>query len=148
MSVALGGTASSTNEPVSGISSLCPHLSGSVGLIFSPREPSEMLSYFDDFAPLSYARAGIPSSRSFTIPAGIVYSLGGEVPEDDDVPMAHSMEPTLRKWAVPTRLVEGKIELDNEYEVCKEDEILDSRQTAILKQFGVQTSEFRVRIKA
>ena len=148
MSVALGGKTDSTNEPVSGISALCPHLSGSVGLIFTPREPSEILPYFEDFAPLSYARAGTPSSRSFTITAGIIYSRGGEIPEEDDVPMAHSIEPTLRKWNVPTRLVKGKIELDNDYEVCKEGQILDSRQTALLKQFGIQTSEFRIRIKA
>lgn len=148
MSVALGRNADSTNEPVPGISSLCSHLSGFVGLIFTPREPSGMLSYFEDFAPLSYARAGTPSSRSFTIPAGIVYSRGGEIAVEEDVPMAHSMEPSLRNWGVSTRLVKGKIELDNEYEVCKEGEILDSRQTALLKQFGIQTSEFRVRIKS
>ncbi|KAL9096824.1 MAG: hypothetical protein Q9165_000788 [Trypethelium subeluteriae] len=148
MAVALGGSADSANEPVSGISSLCPHLSGSVGLVFSPREPTEILPFFEDFAPLSYARAETSSSRSFTIPAGTVYSRGGEIPVEDDVPMAHSIEPTLRKWAVPTRLVKGKIELDNDYEVCKDGDVLDSRQTALLKQFGVQTSEFRVKIKA
>ncbi|KAF2238832.1 hypothetical protein EV356DRAFT_516722 [Viridothelium virens] len=148
MAVALGGSADNANEPASGISSLCPHLSGSVGLVFSPRGPTEILPFFEDFAPLSYARAGTPSSRSFTIPAGTVYSRGGEIPIEDDVPLAHSIEPTLRKWAVPTRLVKGKIELDNGYEVCKEGDVLDSRQTALLKQFGIQTSEFRVRIKA
>lgn len=68
--------------------------------------------------------------------------------ENDDVPMSHGVEPMLRKWGVSTRLVRGKIELEAEYKVCGEGEVLDSRQTAILKQFGVQASEFRVRVKA
>lgn len=40
--------------------------------------------------------------------------------------------------------------LDGEkgYVVCKEGETLDSRQTTLLKMFGVATSEFRVDIKA
>ncbi|KAI9711755.1 MAG: mRNA turnover and ribosome assembly protein [Bogoriella megaspora] len=148
MSVALGKEPNSPNEPTPGISSLCSHLSGNVGLIFTPREPESLLPYFEDLAPMSYARAGTPSSRSFTIPAGIVYSRAGEIVAEDDVPLPHSMEPTLRKWNVPTRLVKGRIELENAYDVCKEGQVLDSRQTALLKMFGIETSEFRVRIKA
>ena len=148
MAVALGSTPSSANEPSPGISSLCPYLTGSVGLLFTLRTPDSILSYFADYAPLSYARAGVSSARSFTLPAGVVYSRGGELATEDDVPMSHGVESTLRKWGVPTRLVEGKVELEDEYRVCGEGEVLDSRQTAILKQFGVQTSEFRVRVKA
>ena len=60
-----------------------------------------------------FARAGTPASRSFTVPAGMVYSMGGEVPIEDDVPMTHSMEPELRKLNMPTTLVKGQITLDN-----------------------------------
>ena len=40
--------------------------------------------------------------------------------------------------------------LDNEegYVVCKEGETWDSRQTTLLKMFGVATSEFKIDIKA
>jgi len=75
-----------------------------------------------------------------------VYSLGGEIAEDQDVPMAHSLEPELRKLNVPTSLVKGKITLQNPYTVCKEGDILDSRQTRLLKLFGVATAEFSVQL--
>lgn len=34
------------------------------------------------------------------------------------------------------------------YQVCKAGEVLDSRQTTLLKMFGVATAEFRVALKA
>lgn len=47
---------------------------------------------------------------------------------------------------MPTTLVKGKITLENEYKVCEEGEELDSRQTRLLKLFGVATADFRVRL--
>ena len=70
------------------------------------------------------------------------------MPIEEDVPMAHSMEPNLRKLGVPTRLVKGKVELDQEYVICREGEILGSGQTTLLKAFGVATAEFRVELRA
>ncbi|MCJ1458306.1 mRNA turnover 4 [Mycoblastus sanguinarius] len=146
MAVALGLDPST--EPYPQTSLLTPHLSGSVGLLFSPRKPSTILSHFADYAPLDYARAGTVASRTFTLPAGILYSRGGEIPEEEDVPLAHSVEPNLRKLWVPTRLVKGKVELDGDFVVCREGEVLGSGQTTILKQFGVAMAEFRVGIEA
>ena len=78
----------------------------------------------------------------------MVYSCGGEIPIEDDVPVAHSQEPNIRNWGVPTRLVRGKVELDFDYIVCKEGDVLTSGQTALLKMFGVATAEFRVGVRA
>ena len=64
------------------------------------------------------------------------------------MPLAHSVEPNLRKLWVPTRLVKGKVELDGDFVVCREGEVLGSGQTTILKQFGVAMAEFRVGIEA
>ena len=76
-----------------------------------------------------------------------MYSRGGQVPVEDDVPMVHSLEPTLRnKYNIPTRIQAGKIVLDNPYLVCTEGEKLDVRQALILKQFGVAAAEFRVKV--
>ena len=64
------------------------------------------------------------------------------------MPLAHSVEPTLRKLGLPTRLVKGKVELEGEYVVCKEGEVLGSGQTTLLKMFGVATAEFVVGVRA
>ncbi|KAG9248952.1 ribosomal protein L10-domain-containing protein [Calycina marina] len=125
---------------------LSPHLHGDKGLLFTNREPSAIATYFASLAKTDYARSGTAATRTFTIPSGKVYSLGGEMTAEDDVPMAHSLEPELRKLNVPTSLVKGKITLENEYTVCREGEVLDSRQTRLLKLFGVATAEFAVQL--
>ena len=146
MAKALGTTPEEEYQPSTHL--LSKYLVGNVGLLFTNRQVSAVTEYFDGFSKTDFARAGTPASRSFTVPADIVYSLGGEVPIEDDVPMAHSLEPELRKLNVPTRLVKGKITLDNPYTVCKEGDILDSRQTRLLKLFGVATADFTVQLSA
>ncbi|MCJ1384423.1 mRNA turnover 4 [Xylographa soralifera] len=146
MAAALGRSA--TDEPAPNTSLLTPHLSGTVGLLFSPRAPAAVKAYFADFHPLDYARAGTVAARTFVLPGGVVYSRGGEIAVEEDVPLAHSIEPTLRKWGVPTRLVKGRVELEGEYVVCQEGEVLGSGQTTLLKMFGVATAEFGVELKA
>lgn len=64
------------------------------------------------------------------------------------MPLAHSIEPGLRKLGLPTRLVKGRIELDADFQVCKEGEVLGSGQTTLLKQFGIATAEFQVEVVA
>lgn len=56
------------------------------------------------------------------------------------------MEAGLRKLGCPSKLVKGKVVLDAEegWVVCREGEILGSRETGLLKMFGVQMSVFRV----
>jgi mRNA turnover protein 4 len=127
---------------------LSKFLVGNVGLLFTNREPSAIEEYFSNLAKTDFARAGTVAKQSFTVPAGIVYSLGGEIEAGQDVPMAHSLEPELRKLNMPTSLTKGKITLDNPYTVCKEGDVLDSRQTRLLKLFGVATAEFTVKLLA
>ena len=124
------------------------HLHGPIGLLLSPRSPSEILPFLSSFVQRDFARAGVSATRTFTIPAGIVYSRGGEVPVEDDVPVPHSVEVTLRKWGMPTKLEKGRVILNGDYKVCKEGQVLDSSQTALLKMFGVDMAEFKVRVVA
>ena len=146
MAVALGLTPAT--EPAANTSLLTPHMTGCVGLLFTPRDPNSILSYFSTFRPLDFARAGTIATRTFVLPSGTLYSRGGEIPAEEDVPLAHSIEPTLRKLGVPSRLVKGRIELDTDYKVCTEGEVLGSGQTTLLKMFGVATAEFGMKIKA
>jgi mRNA turnover protein 4 len=146
MAKALGTSPEDEYQPSTHL--LSKHLVGNVGLLFTNREASAVIEYFKNFSKTDFARAGTPATRSFTVPAGLVYSMGGEIPAEDDVPMAHSLEPELRKLNMPTTLTKGKISLENPYTVCKEGEILDSRQTRLLKLFGVATADFTVQLLA
>lgn len=151
MAVALGQ--SPETEAADNLHLLTPYLTGAVGLLFTSRDPSSVTEYFDNFRPMDFARAGTEATRSFSIPAGVVYSRAGEIPLSDDEPISHTVEPELRKLGIPTRLVKGKVMLEltegqDGFPVCKEGDVLDSRQTTLLKMFGVVTSEFKVALKA
>lgn len=146
MARALGTSPADSHAP--GISALSKHLTGTVGLLFTSRPPPTILQYFSTYAPLDYARANTPSTLTLTVPAGTVYSRGGQIPVDEDVPLPHSLEVGVRKLGMPTRLVKGRVELENEYTVCTEGEVLSSAQTALLKTFGVVSAEFRVEVRA
>lgn len=150
MSRALGNTPE--DATADGIHKLSPHLTGNVALLFTNRPTADITTYFENFSPVDFARAGAVASRDFVIPAGVVYATGGAVPPEHDVPLGHTIEPELRRLNVPTRMVRGKVVLGEEggegYTVCKEGQVLDSRQTRLLKLFDQCLSEFRVKILA
>lgn len=131
---------------------LTPYLAGAVGLLFTSRTTESVINYFENFRPQDFARAGTVATRSFSIPNGVVYSRAGEIPTHDDEPLSHTIEPALRKLGVPSRLIKGKVTLEltegqEGYLVCREGETLDSRQTNLMKMFGVTSSEFKVDLK-
>lgn len=157
MARALGHTPEDSHAD--NIYQLTPYLKGAVGLLFTNRDPESILAYFSDLSQVDFARAGVAATREFVIPRGVVMSTAGEVPAEFDVPMGHTIEPELRRLGVPTRMVKGKIVLeeapdaatDDEkrgYVVCRAGETLDSRQTRLLKLFSVCMSEFRIRVLA
>ncbi|OJI95916.1 hypothetical protein ASPVEDRAFT_35228 [Aspergillus versicolor CBS 583.65] len=151
MAVALGHNPET--EAAENLHLLTPYLTGAVGLLFTSRDPTSVTDYFESFRPMDFARAGTEATRSFSIPAGLVYSRAGEIPISEDEPISHTIEPELRKLGVPTRLIKGKVMLEltdgqDGFPICKEGDVLDSRQTTLLKMFGVETSEFKVDVKA
>lgn len=146
MAKALG--LSEEEEYAPGLSGLGSYLRGSVGLLCTNRGVEEVLEYFEGYVEVDFARAGVLASRTFTVPEGVVYSTGGEQAVEDDVALPHSMEATVRKWGMPTRLEKGKVLLDQEFVLCEEGKVLNSNQTALLKLFGVAMAEFKVQVLA
>ncbi|ORY63554.1 ribosomal protein L10-domain-containing protein [Pseudomassariella vexata] len=152
MSRALGRTPE--EETAENLHKLNPYVTGGVGLLMTNRQPSEVIEYLSSLSEADFARAGTVATRDFIIPSGPVYSTGGEIPAEHDVPMGHTIEPELRKLNVPTRMVKGKVVLGEEdgssegYRVCKEGEVLDSRQTRLLKLFSVCMSDFTIKVRA
>lgn len=125
------------------LSKLCTGVSG---LLFTDEVPETVKAYFTAYTKQDYSRAKSKAPMDFTIPEGIVYSRGGQIPIEEDVPMSHSLEETLRnKLKVPTKIKAGKIVLNEPYVVCTEGETLDVRKALLLKQFGVAASEFKVK---
>lgn len=146
MAKALG--AGPEDEVHPGVSGLGKFLAGDVGLLCTDRDVEAVREYFEEYSELDFARAGAQATRTFVVPAGQVFSRGGDIPAEDDVVLPHSVEVTLRKWGMPTKLDKGRIMLDSDYTLCTEGETLNSNQTALLKMFGVTMAEFKVQILA
>lgn len=124
------------------LSKLC---TGVCGLLFTNESFDTVYDYFTAYSKMDYARAKSKAPIDFIIPEGIVYSRGGQIPIEEDVPMSHSLEETLRnKLKIPTKIKAGKITINEPYVVCHKGDILDVRQALILKQFGVAASELKI----
>ncbi|CCD22543.1 ribosome assembly factor MRT4 NDAI_0A03860 [Naumovozyma dairenensis CBS 421] len=133
-------------ENLSKLAKLC---TGMTGLLFTNEEVDTVKSYFEAYVKLDYSRPNSRAPLTFVIPEGIIYSRGGQIPIEDDIPMVHSLEPTLRnKYEIPTKIKAGKITIDTPYSVCEKGDKLDVRQALILKQFGIAESEFKVKLAA
>lgn len=131
-------------EHCENIHQLADLMTGDVGLLITNEPPQVVQEYFESFVKSDYARAGVVSPVTFIVPNGIVYATAGQLPKEDDVPLVHSLESTVRQLGMPTSLRQGKVELDVDYTVCKEGQTLDGKQTRLLKLFGVSVAEFKV----
>ena len=113
------------------LSKLCE---GLPGLLFTDESPETVEAYFKAYSKQDYSRAKSRAPIDFTIPAGIVYSRGGQISIEEDVPMSHSLEETLRnKLKVPTKIKAGKIILEEPYVVCNKGDVLDTRQAFVIE---------------
>ncbi|KAI1337994.1 mRNA turnover protein 4 [Xylariaceae sp. FL0016] len=155
MSRALGHTPE--DSTADGTHKLTPYLKGTVGLLFTNRAPESIISYLSSLSQVDFARAGAPAPRAFVLPYGTLMATGGAVPPEHDVALGHTLEPELRRLNIPVRMVKGKVVLeepplggdnDGGYVVCHEGDVLDSRQTRLLKLFDVCMAEFRVKVLA
>lgn len=144
---ALGDTpAEEYKENSHKLAKLC---TGVAGLLFTNETPETVSAYFTAYTKADYCRAKTKAPIDFTVPEGIVYSRGGQIPIEDDVPMSHSMEETLRnKYKIPTKIKSGKIYLNEPFVVCRKGDTLDVTQALILKLFGMAAADFKVRMIA
>lgn len=94
MSKALGSSAA--EEYQDNIHLLAKLLKGTVGLLCTSHSPEVVMEWFSDYSKSDFARAGTIAPITFVVPAGPVYSRGGEISPEKDVLLTHTMEPSVR----------------------------------------------------
>ena len=109
LKVALGK--SEAEEYRSNLHLLANDIGGNSALLFTRLPQADVERMVASFEVLDYARAGAPATEEFAIPAGPVLQYGD--------PIAHTMEPTLRKHGMPTKLNKGVVELLTDFTVCR-----------------------------
>ena len=76
----------------------------------------------------TYARAGSVATETVTLDAGPLLGPAG-------LPLAHSLEPSVRGLGLPTRLNKGVVELLAEHTVCRQGRRLTASQCQLLRMF-------------
>jgi len=134
LAVALGRSAG--NEYKDNLHKLSQHLIGQTGLLFTDRAKDDVLSWFEKYSELDYARSGHLSTQTVTIEEGPLELF------------SHSMEPQLRALGLPTQLQKGIIHLVKDHTICESGKVLTPEQARILKLFGYQMAMFSLKIES
>ncbi|KAF9649404.1 hypothetical protein BDM02DRAFT_1843202 [Thelephora ganbajun] len=140
MAKGLGNTIEEEHLP--GLHRLSQHIKGQVGLFFTDSPPDEVTTWFDDFHPPDFARAGIRAPKTVIISAGAVTQHHSDPPE----PMPHNEEPQLRKLGLTTRMNRGVPTLDVPHKICEQGKKLTPEQSQLLKLLGYKTVEFKIKL--
>ena len=129
---------SEAEEYKAGLHLLGEDIRGNSALLFTKLPRPDVERMVASFEVMDYAPAGARATEEFAVPAGQVLQYGE--------PIAHTMEPTLRKHGMPTKLNKGVVELLSDFVVCREGETLTPDKAALLKIFGVQMAAFTMRL--
>jgi mRNA turnover protein 4 len=119
-----------------GYDALAECVRGNVGLLFTNRARGAVEAFFGGFSASDFARAGF-------VPAATIQQPPGRLME-----LPHTMLEQLRKLGMPVALDKGVIVLPQAYTLCRAGQQLTPEQGRLLKHFGHQLAEFRIRLVA
>mmetsp|Transcript_123600 Transcript_123600/g.242498 ORF Transcript_123600/g.242498 Transcript_123600/m.242498 type:complete len:225 (-) Transcript_123600:215-889(-) len=135
MQLALG--TSPESECQDGVHQVAEMITGPRALLFTDRAPAEVHSYFADYRPIDFARAGAQATETVVLPRG----------KDALANLPHSIEAHLRQLGMPTQLLEGKIHLLGDFTVCTQGKELTSDAAQILKLLDLKQAQFTMNVE-
>lgn len=128
---------SPSNEYSDNLHVVSRNISGTVGLLFTVEPPDKIVTYFQEFHKLDYAREGFISPQTV-----IVTNMMME-------PFPVSMVEVFRKLGLIVDIYEGNIKFVGdltEHTLCRKGDVLTVEKCKILFQLGIKLSEFRVKL--
>jgi mRNA turnover protein 4 len=134
LKVALGRDES--DEHKEGLHQLSRRVRGDCGVLFTDLTKEDIEEVFAKYEVSDYARTGSVAPKTVVIPAGPVRGPSGAL-------MEHTLEPTLRKNGMPTKLNRGVIELAADHVLCKEGEHISPQGAILLRFFGHELATFK-----
>mmetsp|Transcript_27708 Transcript_27708/g.77616 ORF Transcript_27708/g.77616 Transcript_27708/m.77616 type:complete len:225 (-) Transcript_27708:178-852(-) len=112
-------------------------IKGSVGLLFTTAS-NDVESYFQNYSKPDFARAGFTAPRDVIVTNEMLFNHPTSM-----------LEQQFKKLGLPVEIDNGKIVLMNDkkqYRLCKAGEELSPEKCKLLTHFGVQLSDFKVRL--
>jgi len=113
------------------------HVKGHAGLVFTNLTKEDLESTMAKYETNDFARTGAVAPETVTIEKGPVHGAHGGL-------MEHTLEPTLRKNGMPTKLNRGVIELLADHVVCKEGDFISPQGAILLRLFGRELAAFKM----
>lgn len=113
------------------------HVKGHAGLVFTNLTKEDLESAMAKYETNDFARTGAVAPETVTIEKGPVHGAHGGL-------MEHTLEPTLRKNGMPTKLNRGVIELLADHVVCKEGDFISPQGAILLRLFGRELAAFKM----
>lgn len=107
-------------------------IEGELGLVFTNEKAAVIEEKLNEIQEDEFARGGFIANRE------IVKEKG----ELEGYPT--SMYEHLRKLKIPVEINKGKLELKDDFRICKENEKLTVEQAESLKIFGIKLAKFRI----
>ncbi|KAF1743200.1 hypothetical protein MXB_1156, partial [Myxobolus squamalis] len=104
----------------------------------------KLVKYFNQLSIPEFARAGAVATKSIILSQGQSTCLNSGPYEK----MKFTMEVLLRKLLVPVSVKNGVINLENDFQICSEGDILTPNQSSLLKLFGHKLANFNVKLIA
>ena len=125
-----------------GLAALAEHLKGDVGLFFTDLPDDEVAALFAGAEADDFARAGSRAEGGFELPAGPLAH------PETGLPLAHTLEPSLRAAGLPSKLDRGVVTLLSDTVVCRKGDKLTPGQAQLLRTFGQKQARFSLRLLA
>ena len=113
------------------------HVKGHAGLVFTNLTKEDLESALAKYEVNDFARTGAVAPETVTVEKGPVHGQHGGL-------MEHTLEPTLRKNGMPTKLNRGVIELLADHVVCKEGDFISPQGAILLRLFGHELATFKM----
>ena len=137
MQVALGKT--EEEEKKEGSSKLNKYLKGNCGLLFTDKEPDDIILYFQQYSSPYFGNVGSISKQTLILKRGFDEHLA-EFPS--------SMESQFRQLGMNIKVDDGKFCLLDDYAVCREGKPLTPEQCKMCKHLNIYLDEFKIYIQA
>ncbi|KAI3389385.1 hypothetical protein SNEBB_001015 [Seison nebaliae] len=122
------------SHPVKSLHQLVERIGKNNCLMFT-NEPLEVIQKaLNENIQSDCARSGFVTPSTITLEKGHLET------------MIHSMEPQLRQLNLPITLKKGDIYLDEDFIICKENDVLNNVQCRLLSLFGYKLAKFQVTV--
>lgn len=126
---------SEEEEYLEGLHKVSDHLHGNVGLLFTNRNHTSVVKFFDEYSENEFARSGFEATGPVELDEGPLEQF-----EPNQVQ-------NLRLIGLPVDVKKGVVTLLSDFPVCAAGEVLTPEKAKILEFIGIRMAKFCIKLR-